>query len=452
MTNILGNNDSSVKKSDFSRKIYRCQPKTASEKNKFIPSRGYTMKRIAIIGGGISGLTVLHYLKQRLGDSVEITLFEREASTGGTIRSFKKGPCLFEWGPDGFLDNQPASLALIRELGLTDRLIEAAPTANRRYIQMNGNLHAVPMDPLNFIRTPLLSSNDKWSLVAGIFKKDISTDCSIYDYVSRRFSPDIAQLLVDPLISGIYAGDIKRLHLSAFPKLKRKGFRGLRMLSFKWGMGEIIEALDKRYQKHIQTNSEMFSAKIDADAVIVATPAHAAAKIVEDSNPLLAQILTQVPYAPVAVAGLLFQQGSFKKKPDGFGYLIPSKENKDVLGVLIESNVYDGRAGDDEMMMRVMLGGAHHPAIINEGQEKIIGLAIKEIDSIYGLISGPLETFVKLWPQAIPQYELNYPNLYQSIRQQCAKTPGLYLCANYLDGISFNDCIYSAKVLAGIIG
>ena len=410
------------------------------------------MKRIAIIGGGISGLTVLHYLKQRLGDSVEITLFEREASTGGTIRSFKKDSCLFEWGPNGFLDNQPATLQFIEELELTDQLIEAQGAARRCYIQIKGELSSVPTGPIDFIRTPLLPLKDKWSLITGIFKKNISKDRSIYDYVSQRFSLLIAESLADPFISGIYAGDIKRLHMaSAFPKLKRKGLQRSRMRSFKGGMGQIIETLDERYQKHIQTNSKISSVPINADAVIVATPAYAAAKIIENLNPVLAQILTQIPYVPVAVVGLLFKEDSFKRKPDGFGYLIPSKANKDVLGVLIESHVYANRAPEGQIMMRVMLGGAHHPVIINDEQDQILSKAIREIDSIYGLTAGPVETFVKLWPKAIPQYEIDYPHLHQSIAEQCAKTPGLYLCANYLGGISFNDCIYNAKSLASLL-
>ncbi len=153
---------------------------------------------------------------------------------------------------------------------------------------------------------------------------------------------------------------------SAFPKLKRKGFKRTRMRSFKGGMGQIIEALDKRYKKHIQTNSEISSVQINADITIVATPAYAAAKIVENINPVLAQVLDPNSLRAHCCGGLLFKQDSFKKKPDGFGYLIPSKENKDILGVLIESNVYAKRAGEDQIMMRVMLGGAHHPAIIND--------------------------------------------------------------------------------------
>ena len=408
------------------------------------------MKRIAIIGGGISGLTVLHYLKQRFGDSVETILYEREASVGGTIRSFKKDSCLFEWGPNGFLDNQPASLSLIKEMGIAEEVIEANPISRQRYIQIKGGLHAVPANLFGFIRTPLLPFKDKCSLIAGVFKKNISTDRSIYDYVSQKFSPRIAESLIDPFIGGICAGNIKRLHMaSAFPKLKHRGFKKVRMRSFKGGMGKIIEVLEKRYKRHIQLNSEISSPPINADVIIVATPAYTAAKILENLNPVLSRVLAQIFYAPIAVVGLLFKQDSFKRKPDGFGYLIPSGENKDILGVLIESNVYENRAGEGQIMMRVMLGGAHHPAIINDDQDQILAKAVKEIDSTYGLVSGPVESFVKQWSKAIPQYEINYPQWRQSIAEQCAKTPGLYLCANYLDGISFNDCINNAKFLAG---
>ena len=410
------------------------------------------MKRIAIIGGGISGLSVLHYLKQRFGNEVETTLYERESQVGGTIRSFKNDSCLFEWGPNGFLDNQPTVLELIDGFGVTDQLIEANPTSRHRYIQLNGQLISVPTGPLGLIGTSLLSLKDKCALIAGLFKKNLSTDRTIYDYVSQRFSEGIAESIVDPFISGIYAGDIRRLHMaSAFPKFKRKGFKRTRMRSFKNGMGQFTEILYKRYKDHIKINSEVSTKPINADVIIVATPAYIASKILDPVNPVLARALDQMPYAPIAVAGLLFKQDSFKKKPDGFGYLIASKEKKDVLGVLIESNVYEGRSNEGQVMMRVMLGGAHHPAIINDSPEQVLAKAIKEIDSVYGLSANPMVTLVKQWPKAIPQYEINYPTWRQSIAEQCARTPGLYLCANYLDGVSFNDCINNAKTLVASI-
>jgi oxygen-dependent protoporphyrinogen oxidase len=295
---------------------------------------------------------------------------------------------------------------------------------------------------------------DKWALICGIFKKNISTDQSIYDYVSQRFSSNIAQCLVDPFITGIYAGDVKHLHMGcAFPKFGNKNKKGKKhkaqMRSFKNGMSQLIEALFSRYQEHIRTGMEINSLNdVEADAIIVSTPAYVASKIIEESNPCLASALKQIPYAPMAVAGLVFSKGSFKQIPDGFGYLIPSKEGKDILGVLIESNVYAGRGSGDHVMVRVMLGGMHHPAIINDNAEQILAKAVKEIDGSYGLKAGPIETFVKLWPKGIPQYELNYPLLCQTIAKELTNTPHLYLCANYLGGISFNQCINNAKSVA----
>jgi oxygen-dependent protoporphyrinogen oxidase len=409
-------------------------------------------KRIAIIGGGISGLTILHYLKLRCGESADITLFERESSAGGTIRSLKEDSCLFEWGPNGFLSNQPATLQLIEEVGLTGQTIEAKSYSRGRFVQIQDKLHALPLNPLELIRTPLLSLKDKWSLVAGVFRKGISTDLSIHDYVSRRFSPRVADNFVDPFIRGVYAGDIKRLHMaSAFPKLKRKGRRRSRVLSFEGGMGQLISALEQRYKKYIRTDCAVSSVPPNTDVTIIAAPAYAAAQIVDSINPSLARLLDRVPYAPVAVTGLLFDEDSFKRKPEGFGYLIPSAENKEVLGVLNESNVFDKRCPQGKVMVRVMSGGMHHPGIINDDRDTIIGKAIKEIDGVYGLKTRPLAAFVKLWPKAIPQYDMNYPGLRRSLAEECAKTPGLYLCANYLDGVSLNDCVYNSKSLAAIV-
>ncbi len=413
------------------------------------------MKRIAIIGGGISGLVVLHYLKERFKDTVAITLYERESSVGGTIQTKADQEVLFETGPNGFLNNQSATFDLIEELNLTGQIINANIKAKRRYIQMNGCLYPAPMDPISLIASPLLSVADKFHLFKGLFKKNVSTDQSIYDYVNQRFGHNCAERLADPFISGIFAGNIKRLHMqSAFPKLfsKKKGRTKMCMHSFQNGMSQIIKALAQRYQSHIQTNKEINSiADLKADVTICCTTAFVASQLLEPVNSHLSELLGQIKYSPVAVVGLVFDQGDFQKTPDGYGYLVPSNQGKDVLGVLIESNVFEHRVGNQQMLIRVMLGGAHHPGIINDEPETILNKAIEEINNSYGLKSQPHKTFIKLWPKAIPQYELNYPTIREAIKQELHKTPELYLCANYLDGISFNDCVNNAKTIATTI-
>ena len=313
---------------------------------------------IAIIGGGISGLALLHYLKQRFADTVDIALFERGSSPGGTIRTLKKDQCLFESGPNGFLDNQPTTLELVRQLRAEDQLIEADARAKRRYIQFNGRLHPVPMGPMGFIQTPLLSAGAKCRLIKGIFKKNVSTDQSIYNYTAERFGPAVSERLADPFISGIYAGDVRRLHMaSTFPKISgpKKNKHSFRMRSFKEGMGQLIQILSGRYAACIETGKEITSLKeMNAHHIICAVPAYVAARLLSDIAPGLSAALSRIVYAPVAVAGLVFDRGSFKKYPDGFGYLVPSQEGKDILGVLIESNVFPQRVPKGLVMVRVM--------------------------------------------------------------------------------------------------
>jgi oxygen-dependent protoporphyrinogen oxidase len=340
-------------------------------------------------------------------------------------------------------------LELIDELGLSDELIEGNPAAKRRYIQRNGQLHAVPMDPIAFLKTPLLSTRDKIRFVGGMVNGCVSKDQSVYDYASRRFGKTVAERVFDPFMTGIYAGDIKRLHMaSAFPKMGNKGGKP-RMRSLKKGMGQIITALAQRYQQHIRVDQNITTLKdIPADIVICTTPADVAARLFETIDPSLSQMLGQITYAPVAVVGMTFPREAFPHVPDGFGYLIPSLEKKDVLGVLIESNIFSERMPPGQVLVRVILGGAHHPDITRYSVTEIGRKALAEIQTTYGIKAFPLRTLAYMWPRAIPQYELNYPSLRAGIIQRLSSLPHILLAGNYWDGVSCNDCVASAKKMS----
>lgn len=402
------------------------------------------MKRVAIIGGGISGLACLHYLKKRFERGIEVTLYERQSSLGGCIATRQAGGFCFETGPNGFLSNQPRTLELVDELGLSGELIEADQSSKRRYIQLSGQLHLLPSDPGSFFKTPLLSTAEKFCLIKGMFNKNVPKDQSIYDYTSARFGLAVTQRLVDPFLTGIYAGDIKRLHMSyAFPKMGTpKGQPKAKMCSFKNGMGSLIDSLQKRYHADIKTGLEIKSLdELKADTTILAVPAHIA------SGLLGMDILNGIYYAPVAVVGLLFKNEDFKKLPDGFGYLVPSDQGKEILGVLIESNVFKRQSGGDRVFVRVMLGGAHHPSFARYSEEEVLRKAQAELDGIYGLNSSPLESHVKIWPRGIPQYNMDYPDIISKVEEQLKHRPSVRLCANYYRGISFNDSIKNAAEL-----
>jgi oxygen-dependent protoporphyrinogen oxidase len=398
------------------------------------------MKQIAIIGGGISGLAVLHYLKKRYREAISVKLYERNTQIGGTISSQKQG-FIFETGPNGFLTS-PSTLEFIEELNFTDQIIQANEASKRRYIQLDGKLHLLPADPFTFLQTPLLSSSDKLRLIKGLLNKDISKDQSIYEYASKRFGEVVTDRLIDPFLTGIYAGDIKRLHMEyAFPKFGKGGGKNI-MCSFKSGMGSLMNQLYQTYQSSIQTGIEIRSlSEIKADIIVLSTPAYVASEL------LGIDILNKVIYSPVAVVALKAKKKSFGILPDGFGYLIPSGEGKEILGVLLESNVFPRDTSEDEIVIRVMLGGAHHPEIIQKSPEELIEVALRELDLTYGLKGNPTAV-VKAWPKGIPQYDLDYPKLLPAIYEELKNKSHIRLCANYIGGISFNDCIKSARELA----
>ncbi len=390
------------------------------------------IRSIAIIGGGISGLATLHFLKKRFKNDVSVTLYEANDRLGGNIRSMSGDGWLFEAGPNGFLNNSPATLELIEDLNLSGELVTADPLAKRRYIQLNGRLHLLPTGLKEFVKTPILSVSEKFRLIAGIFKKNVSVDQSIYDYVSARFCKGVAEKLADPFMRGIFGGDIKKLHMGhAFPKMKKGA-----MTSFRKGMGQVFERFEENYTQYIIKGKSIDElSKIQADWIISTVPAYQAAALTK--NPALGEI----HYCTVSVVGLGFDGSAFTVKPDGFGYLIPSNQGKDILGVLIESNVYSQRAPTNGVMLRVMIGKDAHA-------QELIDLAVKELDSIYGLKAKPVRSWVQSWPRAIPQYELNYPDILGrvSLDQGALKVSG-----NFINGISFNDCITNAKAIANAV-
>ena len=399
------------------------------------------MRKIVIIGGGISGLACLHFLRKRLGSGINVSLFERDAKVGGHVRSICEDGFLFETGPNGFLANQPSTFELINDIGLTDQLLEANANAHRRYVNFNGRLHPVPANVGTFLTTSLLNLKDKFSLIRGMLKKDISKDRSVYDYACRRFGLGAAQRLFDPFVSGVFAGDIQRLHMaSSFPKPFRAGTK---MHSFKQGMGQIIGRLYERYKNFITLNHNIDDLKnIEADTIVLSTPALIAAEL------LGMDALRQISYAPVVVVGLGYKKTRFKTIPDGFGYLIPSVEKNPVLGIVLENNIFASRAPVDCMMLRVMMGGRHQPWVAHKTRDELIVLAQEEIDRTYGLHGMPEKVFIQILPNAIPQYELNYPSVCADIKRFLTGHPNMRLLGNYLGGISFNDCVNNAKFIA----
>lgn len=440
-------------------------------------------KHIFVIGGGISGLSALHALRKRYGerDDVVIRLLEQHESPGGTIRSQRTAAGLFESGPNGFLTGYPDTARLIDELELRAAVIEASPSAARRYVSLAGRLHALPMSPAGLLAFRPLSLMDKLRVLGEVWRRPRRGHAeTIREFGERRFGRRFTEVILDPAIGGIFAGNIDRLSLrSAFPAIYayeqeagsvirgflrelRQSRERRRLLSFRDGMGQIIHALAARHRDHIRAGEAAIRisndrgvytvstsrAEYPAHQVFVCVPAYAADPLLRGMAPELSGALARIPYAPVAVIGLAFDRRQLPDRPEGFGFLIPSGERKEVLGVLFEDQIFPGRAGEAQALFRVMIGGARHPECVLRPPEQLTRLALDEITAAMR-VEGPSRTTCHaIWPKAIPQYELDHERLLQTIRAECERLPNLYLQGNYLEGISFNDCIrHAAKVV-----
>ena len=437
-------------------------------------------KSIVIVGGGISGLSVLHWLKKKYAAQTDIavTLLEKNDFAGGAILTQPDGGALFETGPNGFLGNQPRMFELIEDLDLKNSLTSAGEESALRYICLHRRLYPFPLNLAQFFSTALFTWTEKFRILNEFWvRKENVPNESVFKFIRRRFGQKAAHLIADPVLGGIYAGNIAQLHaatclarLTEYEQRRGSVLKGFllspskkfkhSLYSFHEGMGKLVNTLAARYAPFIHTQEtvtriqsnkagyvlDTTQARYNADAVFVSVPAPAAAALTQELSPPLASALLKIEYAPLAVVGLLYSVSGLNPPPKGFGYLTPSLENRNVLGVVFESNVFPGRAGPGEILFRVMMGGAHHPFLIKRSAPELIALAQEELLQTLGTRSLPLKTFFAVWPQAIPQYNLMYPELKSKILEASGGLAQFYLVANYLNGVSLNDCVHNARL------
>lgn len=439
-----------------------------------------TQKKIIVVGGGISGLATLHFLRKKYhqNPAVQISLLEKKTIPGGVIHTEMVSDARFETGSNGFLNTQPLTFQLIEELGIKDQLIQAFPDNKLRYLCVKQKLYPLPMNPLKLLTFPLLSVSDKLALAGEKFVKSKGRDNeTVYEFVSRRLSPRWAEMLADPMISGIYAGDAKDIVLrDAFPVLhqfeaehgsvikgamaarkKSEGGKGLYSLSE--GMGSLIQALAQRHKEHIKLGQDVDDIRKDAngqylvrtseqlfvaDQVFLTVPSYAAADMVRSMDTRLADLLDQIEYAPVALVGLVCAKSEFLNLPQGFGYLKPSNQKSPVMGVLFEDQIFENRATPNQCQLRVMLGGMHNLEILKYSQEELIAAARKEIIQVLGFKGEPFHIFFKAWSNAIPQYNLCRHRIRPQLEEAMVPHLNFQITANYWNGVCVNDCIKSA--------
>jgi len=456
------------------------------------------MKKVIVVGGGISGLATAFLLRRKgaeAGIELDVTLLEKEERVGGKIWSIKEEGYLCEWGPNGFLDSKPQTLDLCRDLGASERLLRSNDNARKRFIYTGGTLHRLPESGPMFLKSGLISWPGKLRLAMEPFipKRTDGADETLASFGRRRLGEEALQKLIAPMVSGIFAGNPETMSLrSCFPRIaeleeeygslvramiklaKKKqqeaaqgkavssaaGPGGV-LTSFRGGIQELTDILAEQLgPDSIVTGQTVTSlaqgsstpwrlktesVDIDTDAVILASPAYATAGIVRGVDPPMAEVLEQIPYASMTVVCFGYERERIPCDLNGFGYLIPREEGMNTLGTLWDSSIFENRAPEGAVLLRSMLGGACFPEYITLSDAEVMQRVKADLKATMGISADP--SFVKIFrhPQAIPQYTVGHAKRLAAIQERAMILPGLFLTGNSYRGIGLNDCAAAAS-------
>lgn len=440
---------------------------------------------IAIIGGGISGLATAFYLNKELPDA-KISIFESDAVLGGKAKTKEVGGFRIEEGVNGFLSSKQESLDFVHESGNDEIILRSNDAARKRFIYHKDTLHRLPENPKDFLTSRLLSFGGKLRVLGEFFtpaKKDGSLE-TLYEFGVRRVGREFTEIFLDAMSAGIFGSTPKALCVNAaFPlvcelerehgglfkgmikrKKKQAGPSGV-LMSFKEGMSQLIYALEHTLKADIYKNSpiktvektkngyklEGKNGSKEFDTLILSTPASEGATLIEGFAKELSERLREVEYSPMAVVALGYD--SLDHELDGFGLLTTSASKLDILGILWDSSVFEGRAPEGKKLLRVMIGGQRDKELVKLEQKELIEIAKEGVFKTMGVRNKESLVFVKKWSEAIPNYGLAHPSLRERIFELASEYKGLYLNSNAYYGVAFNDCIKNslstAKRVAG---
>jgi oxygen-dependent protoporphyrinogen oxidase len=405
--------------------------------------------RIAVLGAGISGLAVAH----RLAKDHDVTVFEARDRAGGNIRTEEIEACRVEWGPNGWLDNEAATLGLVRSLGLEPRLVRAREAAARRYVWRAGKLRLLPTKPQRFLVSDCLPLRARLRVLLEPFaRKPPTGDESVFDFAARRIGRGAADVLVDAFVTGVYAGDPRRLSVkSAFPRLKAletehgsllRGARGKgfspagTLTSLDHGLQVLVDELARRVDVKLKAPWERIEPR-EFDRVICTLPAPVAADLTDG---LVGRLLRQIPAAPVAVVPLIFDEPL--PVPDAFGFLAPRGQGLRILGTLYDSSIFPGRAPAGLRLVRVMVGGRRDPEALDLGNGALIEAVARDLRQAWGFWKEPRVARVIRHPVGIAQYERGHAEVLARLAK--AAPPWLRLMGSSYGGVSINACVKEA--------
>ena len=458
-------------------------------------------RRIAVIGGGISGLAAAHRLVE-LQPSSEVTLFEASDRVGGILETKRRDGYLIEQSADMFTTKDPWALDLCRRVGLEDQLLNTTEAYRRAFVVHRNKLVPVPegftlMSPakmLPVLRTPLLSWRGKARLAWERFvaRRRGDTDESLHDFAVRRLGQEVYERLVQPLIGGIYTADPTKLSMQAampefvameqeFGSLTRgvrekaastkregTGARYGMFLGLRDGMSSLIAAIERhlppacvrlnspitrlqRREDHWRLELGDESRHLDYDAVILATRAPRAAALLRHVDSRLADELANIAYASAVVPVFGFRRDQIDHPLDGFGFVVPFVEQRRILSASFTSVKFVGRAPNDSVLLRVFIGGACQDHLVGLPDDELYDIALGELAELLGVRGEPQVREIVRWQDAMPQYHLGHLDRVATIEKLTADLPAFALAGNAYRGVGIPFCVRSGELAAELV-
>jgi protoporphyrinogen/coproporphyrinogen III oxidase len=464
------------------------------------------MPLVVIIGAGITGLAAAHHLNELNKDnkhSLKILLLEARDRAGGVIRTYQRDGYILEAGPDIFISEKPEALELAKRINIETRLIGTDPTNRRSFIALKGKLHSVPegfhlMAPSRlwpFITSDIFSWSGKVRMAFDlilpkrVINPNSNDDETLAQFVRRRLGNEALVRMAQPMVGGIYTADPELLSLRAtMPRFLdmeqkyrslilalwksrdkeneelQKGTSGARyslFLSFDKGMQTLVDQLvSLLHENSLKLNTKVISMKlnnetnkwritcepdetIDADAVCLALPAYASAKLLRDFDSILADELNSIPYASTATINLAYKRDQINHPLNGFGFVVPAIEKRTILACSFSSVKFKGRAPEGHALLRAFVGGAMQPEMFDLDEELMIDAVRKDLKDLLGIKTAPLFTLVEKWPKSMAQYHVGHLSRIDRIRERLRHVPTLQLAGNAYNGAGIPDCIRS---------
>ena len=459
---------------------------------------------IAIIGGGIAGLAAAHRLEELSRERevpLRCTVLEASDRVGGTIGTEHHDGFVLEYGPDSFISEKPWALALCRRLGLEDELIGTQDRFRTTFVVRQGRLEPLPegfmlLAPTrlgSLVRSRLFSWPGKLRMGLDLVlpRGPQRDDESLGSFVRRRLGREALERVAQPLIGGIYTADPEELSLAAtmprFLQMERerrsliyalwragrsrpqdaKGASGARwslFVSLRNGMQQLVDTLvgrlslgtircgsavrsvrfhDTAWQVERQDGS-----RLQADGLILATPAFQTARMLRSCDADLAERLAAISYSSAATVSLAYRRRDVPHALNGFGFVVPRIENRSIIAGTFSSVKYPGRAPDGHVLLRAFVGGALQAKLFDLDDDEMEGAVRHEFAALLGVEAAPLFSLIARYPHSMPQYLVGHLGRVAAIEQRVAAHPGLALAGSAYRGVGIADCVRSGEAAA----